>query len=121
MRDLIPLPHKLGSYRGKNYSRYTVRVTQSGIGWEHHADFEIIAESPKAAVNAIQDELAPRMGRPTEFETVGPAGGKCHRFCGWESLVAYQMFACRPESGQLPLNLAQGGKSDAAETNPLTA
>jgi hypothetical protein len=103
MNALIPLPHRLGKYKGRTYSRYTVRVTQSGIGWQNSLDVEIVAATPADAVNAVQRELAPKVEQPTEFETVGPAGGRHSRFTGWESMVAAKMFACRPDYCQLAL------------------
>ena len=105
MRDRIPMPHKLGRYRGHTYWRYTVRVLQSDVGWQQHRDVVIVAESPAAAVNAVRDEFAPHVWRPTEFETAGPAGGITHRYVGWESLVGAKMFAERGQYEQLILPL----------------
>jgi hypothetical protein len=104
----LTLPHKLGKYKGEAYYRFTVRLTQSGLGrdfWEHQIEADIIAPSAIAACNAIRDEFAPLVEHPTEFECAGPAGGVTPRFVGYEPMIAAQMFACRPDWKQLNLGL----------------
>jgi hypothetical protein len=106
MKTSLRFPTKLGKYRGTQYWRFTVRLTQSGLNrtyWEHDAEVQIIAPSPAAACNAIKDEFAAQMEHPTEFECPGPKGGIAHRFLGFEGMIAAQMFACRPDWQQLKL------------------
>jgi hypothetical protein len=107
----LTLPHLLGTYKGKKYSRYTVHVRQSGLNrtyWERHGDLEIIARSPAEACNAIKDEIAPRVDDPTEFFCAGPKGGVTSRFVGWESLIWAKMCAQRSELVQTVLKLDNG-------------
>jgi hypothetical protein len=108
------LPCKLGKYRGKTYSRYTVTVKQSGLSrglWERDTQVEVVAASPAEACWAIQREIAPHLEHPTEFLCAGPKGGITSRFIGWESLVGWQMLASRPDSRQLtfPVWAMKGG------------
>jgi len=99
------LPHKLGKYRGKTYSRYTVNLQQSGLCWENNLQVEIVAESPAAACNALQSEFGPFLQRPTEFTTLGARGGITHRYLGWESLVGAHLWAARSNTEQLAFAL----------------
>lgn len=106
MKTPLQFPAPLGKYRGKQYWRFTVRLSQSGVSrtfWQHDAEVQIIAPSPAAACNAIKDEFAAGMEHPTEFECLGPKGGVTHRYVGFEGLIAAQMFACRPGWTQLKL------------------
>ena len=101
---LKPLPHKLlNRYRGKQFYRFYVVVSQSSINHRSEIVLPIIAPSATDAVNAIRDEYWGRVSYPTEFEVAGPKGGITHRFIGWESAVAGQMFATRPDATQLAL------------------
>jgi len=101
-----PLPHPLGTYRGKKYSRYSVVLRQSGLNrtlWQHERVAEVIAESPKAACWFIKDEFAPLVDYPTEIECAGPKGGIAHLFIGYDALIWAKMCAPKPDWAQLTL------------------
>jgi len=101
---LKPLPHKLlNRYKGKQFYRFYVVVSQSSIYHREEIVLSIIAPSATDAVNAIRDEFWGKVTNPTEFEVAGPKGGITHRFIGWESAVAGQMWATRPDAVQLGL------------------
>jgi hypothetical protein len=106
MRSPLLPPTPLLPYRGKKFFRFHVRVMQSGLDrtiWERSALVPVIASSAVAAIRLVQEEFGPIVNDPTEFECAGPKGGITHRFIGWESLVAWKMFACRPAGKQLEL------------------
>ena len=103
--NALPLPHKLlNKYFGKQYYRFQVVLTQSGLGrtyWEHKVALPIIAATPAEACNAIKDEFAASFENPTEIECAGPKGGVTHRFVGYESLIWAKMCADNPDKDQL--------------------
>lgn len=112
----LRLPHKhLLKYKGKTYSTYYVRISQSGVRDQSHDELHwcneslvpVIAQSPADAIRLVQDEIGHLVQHPTEFECMGPKGGIVHRFIGWESMIAQQMFHCRPMFEQLTLRRAK--------------
>lgn len=105
--------HYLGTYKGKRYYRFTVKV-QCNIGCipgrvelDDHvtSEFQVISDSPTEALWLIKDAVGPRLPAPTEFTTWGPGvfnkrtgrrpGKEYHHFMGWESLIGAQMFVER--------------------------
>jgi hypothetical protein len=100
------LPRKLAKYRGRQYWKFFVVASQSGLNrtlWEHARELPIIATSASEAVNTIREEVAPKVDYPTEIECLGPKGGIVHRFIGYESLIWAKMGTVRGEYEQLKL------------------
>ncbi len=57
-------PTKLSKYRGRQFYRFWVHITQSGLDreiWEKHAEVPVISHSSVEAVRLVQDELAPQL------------------------------------------------------------
>lgn len=100
----ITLPTPLLPYRGRKMFRFRVVITQSGLDrelWNRQLDVPVIAPSAMAAVRLVQDEFAPKLFDPTEFECAGPKGGVTHRYMGYESIIGARMFAERSTGTQL--------------------
>lgn len=104
----IPLPRKLGRYRGQTYWRHYVLVAQDWLDADLcHEDalIDVIAPSPADAANLVREEIAPRVERPTSIRCKGPRGGITERFIGWETMIGSRLFQPRPAATQLPLPL----------------
>jgi hypothetical protein len=91
--NIYQAPHKLGKYRSKTYSRYTVYLQQSGLDWSDQAAVQIVASSPVEACNTVRDEFTTQIHYPTEFICAGPKGGIVSRFAGWETIIGSKLFA----------------------------
>lgn len=92
----------VGTYKGRKYYRFQVRLTQSGLDrdfWITQALVPVVAESAAAACNLVRDEIAPLVNHPTEIECLGPQGGLTSRFIGYDSLIWAKM--CRIDCAQL--------------------
>ena len=106
MSPALHFPIPLSKYHGKQYFKFQVRVSQSGLShtlWSRGVTFPVIAASTAEAVNLIRDEVAPKVDDPTEIECLGMKGGVTYRWLGYDSLIAAKMFAARPAMEQLPL------------------
>ena len=102
------MPVKVSRYFGKQYYRFHVRVTQSGLDrelWSRHAIVPVISHSPVAAVRLVREEFAPLVNDPTEFECLGPKGGVTHRYVGYEGLIMARMWGVSSDYEQLKLQL----------------
>lgn len=100
--DLHP-PHPLRAVHGTKFYRFFVRLTVSGIGWQHQTQFEVISPTAAAAANLICDEFSTKLDRPFKVETLGPKGGRCYRYRTWEGVVGAAMWGARNNSVQLAL------------------
>jgi len=104
MKLILPTP--LSRYRGKRYYRFHVRLMQSGLDrtiWEHSEMVPVISDSAVKAVQLVQDECAPLLNYPAEFECLGPKGGITSRFTGYQGLIGAKLYSFSDNGHQLML------------------
>ncbi len=99
---------RLGKYKGKQVSLFTVQVSCNEIvtitlNPDHARKFtvKVVAHNASEALNYVRDLIDwPAL---TEFHTYGIRGGAQSRFIGYDSFIGCQMF--KPVSKQLALDL----------------
>lgn len=90
----------LNEYRGKQYYRFSVLISQSGVArepWQcQRLIKDVIAEKPADAINWVRDNVPPLIAQyPCNWSTRGVKGGRTHRFAGWETVIGQELFKAR--------------------------
>jgi len=112
-RPRINTPHRarlLGRYKAKPVYEFPVIVAQEWLDRDLHHEstvVRVVASKASDAAHLVWEEIAHRVGRPTQITVVGPAGGvAAHRFIGWESMVGAAIVREIPNFKQLVLPLS---------------